>query len=763
MPLLVRTPSPYSRESLFGFVLRVAEANGYETPRHIWALAEIPRGLEQAPGFPVERLAAVLGQGTQSLRSIAYRKSSDKRRSFKILDQPLGDDLRDAPLRLTRSTFCPRCASDEGYIDTFWDLTVAVACPTHKCWGLAACPGCSKPLSWIRRGLLKCTCGASLADADLAPADPALAELMTVIHARLHGDSAGRVKTFTGLPVPQLMSMPLSSLVRMISALGSHALSNDQKSRPNPSFAPGRAATILSDWPNNYRCFLSELGGASMQRHPDAIGLRRQFNRFYSSMFKNRVFSASATFLRDEFIRFGQQHWGRAYVDQKLLGGDKVSDASRFRTMTQVARRFRISKPVMQRMISDGTLVTRRIGTGGTARMLIDVAKSTLPKQSAGLLSARKAAAALEVPVSVLHALRNRGVFTSAPHCGRIESFYAEDVEAFRVQVTALPIDTERGEGMPISKLMRLKLKSATGKAKIVAAALAGEITIVGRERDTVGGLVLDATELKQMILDQLRESQAPLYTLTRTAKMTGLDPSTIKNAIDARLFKSRTVDGVIHVTHESVNAFNATYVVISKLADELHTSSACLSRICRANGIPTKEVRRTNREISQKVIRRTEESALTALWKKSPSGRRQRSRPTCVERVREYLHRLESSGERLPRRAGRPHKIKIAMACSMSRERIYDNPVIAQMIAEFDKQEQLAGAAARPIEALKQYLDGLKRSGQPLPLWGAHPNMKLIAKTCRFSRKEFNRDPALLAELSRYEKLNRAAASQRS
>jgi hypothetical protein len=98
-----------------------------------------------------------------------------------------------------------------------------------------------------------------------------------------------------------------------------------------------------------------------------------------------------------------------------------------------------------------------------------------------------------------------------------------------------------------------------------------------------------------------------------------------------------------------------------------------------------------------------------------------------------------------------------------MSRERIYDNPAIAAMIAEFDKAERLTGVATRPIEALRQYLNGLKRSRQPLPLWGAHPNMKLIAKTCRFSRKEFDRDPALVAELNAYAKLHRAGAAQRS
>ena len=61
MPLLCRTPRPQLTESLFGFVLRVSEANGYDTPRHIWKSAGIPRGSECAPRFPTESLATVLG------------------------------------------------------------------------------------------------------------------------------------------------------------------------------------------------------------------------------------------------------------------------------------------------------------------------------------------------------------------------------------------------------------------------------------------------------------------------------------------------------------------------------------------------------------------------------------------------------------------------------------------------------------------------------------------------------------------------------
>ena len=647
MPLLVRTPSPYSNESLFGFVLRVAEANGYGTPRHVWSVAEIPRGLEQAPGFPVERLAAILGQSPESLRPIAYRKRSDRRRSFKILDQLLGDDLRDAPLRLKRSNICPRCASDDGYIEAFWDLTVAVACPKHKCVGLAACPVCAKPLSLIRPGLLECICGASLADADLAPADPALAELMAIVHARLHERSNGNFVSNAGLPAPQLMSMTFSSLIRMIAGLGRQALLHDQNSDLNRSLAPGKTAAILSDWPNNYHRFLSEIGGVLMQERPDAMGLRKQFGRFYSAMFKNRVFSAEAGFLRDEFIRFGHEHWGKAYIDAKFFGGGAVPDDSRFMTMTQVARRFRIWKPTMQRMIADGTLVTKRIGTGASARTLIDLDGSGLPAQSALLVTAREAAAALEIPVSVLKVLRERGIYKAAPHRGRANSFFHDDVEAFRARAISLPVSVNAAttKGKSIAEIMRLKLNSAGAKAEIISAVFAGTISVCGRNRDTVGGLVLDAAEVDRRILELRRERQDRMYTFIQCAKATGLDQSTIRNAVKAQLLTGNIVDGALRITCESVDDFNERYATLSALANRLKTSSRCLLLLCRRNNITIKSVARTTGAVAQALIHRKDEPGLIARWEASPSGRRARAKPSCAERVRQYLQGLEASG----------------------------------------------------------------------------------------------------------------------
>ena len=765
MALLVRTPLPYPTESLLGFVLRVAEQNCYDSPRDVWTVAGVPGGLGLAVGFPVELLSGALGQSPLSLRQIAYRTRDDARRAFKILGHALGDDLRNGPLRLKRPAFCPECAREDGYVDVFWDLAAAVTCPRHKVMALRNCPGCEKPLSWMRPGILRCACNASLAAAEQLPADPSVVELMAVVQARLHGRDGSALENSTDLPIRQLIAMPLSALVRMLQTLGAYSLASGVVSSSKDPNAIVRVAQILADWPHGYHTFLSELGGKVLQSGPKPLGLRKQFARFYAAMFKNRIFSEHAEFLRDEFLRFGYERWGAAYVDSKFFEPGKAPERTRFMTPTQVTRRFHIWKPTMERMIAEGTLVTRMIGAGASARTLIDLDGSRLPAQSVHNLTAREAAAALEIPVSVLKELRRRGVYKAGPHRGRASTYFQDDVQAFRAHAISLPVNVNAAtaKGKSISEIMRLKFKSTGAKAEIISAVLSGTIAVCGRDRDTVGGLVLDATEVDRRILELRCERQGRMYTLIQCARATGLDQSAIRNAVNVRLLTGKTVDGALRITRESVDSFNEQYATLSALANRLTTSSRCLHILCRRNHITVKSVARATGAVAQVFVYRKDEPGLVSLWEASPSGRRARAKPSCAERVRQYLQGLEERGEHLPRRDGRPQKLQIARACGMSRERIYDNRAIAAMIAEFDVRERLAGAATRPIEALRKYLDGLKRSRQPLPLWGAHPNMKLIAKTCCFSRKEFNRDPALVAELNAYAKLHRAGAAQRS
>lgn len=753
MSLLVRTPSAYPTESLLGFVLRVAEANGYETPRHIHAVAGVPRERAFSAEFPVEHLSVVLNQAPSRLQSIAYRQKSDPRRALKILNHPLGHDLRRTPLRLFRPNMCPQCISEAGYIDAFWDLIVAVACPRHRRMVVSHCPSCAAPLSWMRPGLLKCACGHSLSEAEHVSADLATVELMAIIYARLHGAPTDTLENSSKLPVQQLISMPFSALIRMLQLLGSYAISTRENSFMQVKSTTSAAANVLSSWPTKYHGFLTELGTEFLKSGRSALELRKQFEPFYAAMFKNTVFSKHCEFLHNEFIRFGYQSWGAAYVDTRLAKPGKAPEPPRFLTAAQAAQTRGLCKPTMHRLIAEGAVVARKLRGNGKERILVDMQASRFPAESNDVLSIREAAELLEIPVSVLKELRRRGAYTVEPHRGRANSYHRGDVESFRARILSLPVRERREQSRTVSfgKLMQLKLKSGAGKADIVAAILAGDVDVISRHNKLIGAIQLDAEQIDRFILDRRCAAQGGTYNLFQCSKATGLDQSTIKGAIKARLIAATSVGGGLRVPRTSVDAFNEEFVPLSVLARKLNTSSRSLHRLCIAHGIVLKTIPRSTSSSAQSLIHRKDEGRLFALWGKTPRARRRNVLPSCTERVRQYLIDLERTGERLPRRAGRPHKSKIAQSCGMSRDRIYKSKAIAMLIAEHDKRERAYAVPMRPINALLHYLKELKQSGESLPLWGKQPNKRLIATSCGFSGREFYRDPKLLQMLNAY------------
>ena len=78
-PLLVRHPAPYPTESLVGYVLRLAEENGYASPWSVYSLAGLKQNEIRTSGFKLEKLAAIINRPASELESIGFsapRKSA---------------------------------------------------------------------------------------------------------------------------------------------------------------------------------------------------------------------------------------------------------------------------------------------------------------------------------------------------------------------------------------------------------------------------------------------------------------------------------------------------------------------------------------------------------------------------------------------------------------------------------------------------------------------------------------------------------------
>ncbi len=156
--LLVRHPAPFSTESLFGYILRLSEENGYTTPWSLFLLAQIRQHEARPTGMKMAKLARVCNRPENELQSISYRWPGDQGRSCRLL----GHLLTPWELVVTRPRLCPECVAAKGFIEAHFDVALMTGCPVHRRSLPCRCPGCMKPLRWFRPGLLECHCGASL-------------------------------------------------------------------------------------------------------------------------------------------------------------------------------------------------------------------------------------------------------------------------------------------------------------------------------------------------------------------------------------------------------------------------------------------------------------------------------------------------------------------------------------------------------------------------------------------------------------------------
>lgn len=166
--MLVRTPKPYPYESLSSYVLRLSEENGYPTPSNVLKLLGSGHFHAQVPPIDTRKLEKLLGAKKNSLTYLSSCWPGDKThpefkaRDFRFLGHKLSFVHVYKPIRIHECVICPACILENGYLDAFWELKLAVACPVHKTELLSVCPHCKRHLTWARQGLMRCKCGGYL-------------------------------------------------------------------------------------------------------------------------------------------------------------------------------------------------------------------------------------------------------------------------------------------------------------------------------------------------------------------------------------------------------------------------------------------------------------------------------------------------------------------------------------------------------------------------------------------------------------------------
>lgn len=161
---LLRTPEPFADESLMGYVLRLTEENGYDTPKWIFDVAGLSADVG-AGGWPalyglcpdLGTLGRVLGLEGGEFVGAGYNLG-ETGGEVAAYDSTLPKGL----IRFQSPKLCPACLRQASYHRGLWDLLPFTACPEHGLVLVDRCGQCGGRVRWSRRRVSYCRCGADM-------------------------------------------------------------------------------------------------------------------------------------------------------------------------------------------------------------------------------------------------------------------------------------------------------------------------------------------------------------------------------------------------------------------------------------------------------------------------------------------------------------------------------------------------------------------------------------------------------------------------
>lgn len=402
MKLLVR-PRPRTDESFAGYVLRLTERNGYQTPS--WILERA--GLEHlqlhhscafvfSPGDGVKKLARLTGTAEVEIERLTCRKVDGSR-----LYRFFGQTVFQYTIRAANPKVCPGCLTESPYCHRVWELSPATACPYHRCLLIDVCPGCRRRICWVRGRVCVCPCGLDWRSVTVRPIEESELALTRHIHrlCGLPGNDRGQPDQVGHSPVSALPLHDLLAAVIFVAGqyegltgvTGKHLTLEGKTPRENPLLHQllVKAYSAFEDWPENYYRFLSwrrtQAGNITPRDRLLKTGVRKEFGKFHQGL--DRYLPGDQfNFMRDAFAGYLASRWEGGHVSNLNRGSRKTcarDRGGRYVSRAEARRLLATAQAWVDRFVEEGRLkaVVRPAGK----KRLFMVERESLEKLKADL------------------------------------------------------------------------------------------------------------------------------------------------------------------------------------------------------------------------------------------------------------------------------------------------------------------------------------------------------------------------------------------
>jgi hypothetical protein len=544
---LVVTPKPMPFESYKGYILRVAEANGYRSIhgmlRHAGMTENDIRSATPSP----DKLKPLLGS---DLLEFYFLPEQAKRSRYQVLS---GHRLSTLYLRSKHARVCPSCIAENGYISSFTEFKYAVVCPTHKVETIDQCPSCGKGLDVFRPGLTKCQCGYDFKHATGNEIkNSAVIGLMHILKAKLENqDLDMALLEPLGFPVAAITQLSLTTMLSLLYRL--EGRSADIQPNADLMDTVTLAASIFTDWPKGFYQYLEETQGP--QANMASTGLRKQFLPIYETLFKNGLPKDEVAFMHQAFVEFGQSQWRKALIHPKLQQGG----SSNIVGIYGLAQALSKQPATLRKMVAVGLIPVHAVNAKGQA--LYEVTEQLVFEFASGQgLTIKEAAERLDLPVAILNVYRQKGYYQAQFMTNPMKLFHEQDVERLRQElvdgVEFLSNAPQDIRYISLKQIMLKKLGPSVIKAALIEAIRVREIMPVGIAGDKPGDLLFKRSQIDETI-SMLTQKFSGMISSEDAGEILGLEPKIVKSLIKASALEACATDYGIYVIEGSVVEFN--------------------------------------------------------------------------------------------------------------------------------------------------------------------------------------------------------------
>ncbi len=548
--LLVR-PLPYPDEAITGYLVRLAESNGFfglrELFRYVVELGEgdCKRGVALATGLSQETIESLVGLYP------SYWETSGNLAGLAV------QDFNQQTLR-----WCPSCLLEAPYLRKFWTLKLVCHCERHQTKLLERCPACGAAQSPSRSNLRSCQCGEriSVADGLLAPT---ISE--TKLLGRLHF-------AFDGAhghgPFEQLNP---SAWVRLIRYFGQFE-DGREPDRPGQlgnlhdldvaGRVFSRAAVLLNDWPANFNRLLE----STLKNRPVSPSLRKSFGRLYRLIYRDLA-DPSFGFVREAFEAFiNDSWWGTVCRRHRRLSAAVQTQHPRL-TLRQAADSIGIGKKTLKHLVEASVIeATESKTTNGRTLATVHQAQlDLLGDLAASAMILKDTAAALALPERRLRELIEAGVIRPLLH--------RKEAKASRWLISMSEVGMlnqlpglERGEGVTIKQVLKNWRLKPGEFPDLVRAILNGSVELLQTDQQSAFGDRM-CCRASLTTWRQLAVGANQTLSVEQAAKILGVKQQVAYALVHSELIRTDRRQKPIQIGRDALETFQREYVSLAELA----------------------------------------------------------------------------------------------------------------------------------------------------------------------------------------------------